>query len=49
MKLASYLQLSTANWQTGFGILTVDGASVKPETVPIVKGRFSVDGHVWEV
>lgn len=49
MKLASYLQLSTANWQQGFGMLTVDGTHVKPEVVPIVKGRFSVDGHVWEV
>lgn len=49
MKLAHYLKGGTANWQQGFGILTVDGTHVKPETVPIVKGRFSVDGHVWEV
>lgn len=49
MKMASYLKLATADWQSGFGILTVDGQSVKPELVPIVKGKFSVDGHVWEV
>lgn len=49
MKLASYLQLSTANWQQGFGILTVDGQHVKAETVPITRGRFTVDGHTWEI
>jgi hypothetical protein len=49
MKMAHYLKGGTANWQQGFGVLTVDGQSVKAETVPIVKGRFSVDGHVWEV
>lgn len=49
MKMAQYLQDSTANWQQGFGILTVDGQSVKPELVPIVKGKFSVDGRTWEV
>lgn len=49
MKLAQYLKGGTGNWQQGFGILTVDGQHVKPETVPITRGRFSVDGHVWEV
>lgn len=49
MKLAQYLKGATANWQSGFGLLTVDGNHVKPELVPIVGGRFSVDGHVWEV
>lgn len=49
MKLAQYLKGATANWQSGFGLLTVDGSHVKPELVPIVGGRFSVDGRVWEV
>lgn len=49
MHLAQYLKGATANWQTGFGLLTVDGTHVKPELIPIVGGRFSVDGNVWEV
>lgn len=49
MKLASYLQLSTANWQQGFGLLTVEGKHVKAEVVPIQQGRFTVDGHTWEI
>jgi predicted phosphodiesterase len=49
MKLAQYLKGATANWQSGFALLTVDGSHVKPELVPVVGGRFSVDGNVWEV
>ena len=49
MKLAGYLKGGTANWQQGFGLLTVDGHHVKPELVPINNGRFSVDGEVWTV
>lgn len=49
MKLASYLRGGTANWQQGFGIVTVDGRHVKAEAVPISAGKFTVDGHVWEV
>ena len=49
MRLAQYLKGATANWQSGFAVLTVDGNHVKPELVPIVGGRFSVDGRVWEV
>ena len=49
MKLAHYLKGATANWQTGFGMITVDGKYVKPELVPIMSGRFSVDGWMWEV
>lgn len=49
MKLAQYLKGATANWQSGFGLLTVEGSHVKPELVPIVGGRFSVDGRVWQV
>lgn len=49
MKLATYLKGGTANWQQGFGILTVEGNHVKPEVVPVNNGRFTVNGHVWEV
>jgi predicted phosphodiesterase len=49
MKLAHYLKQGTANWQQGFGVITVDGQHVKAETVPISRGRFTVDGHTWEV
>jgi predicted phosphodiesterase len=48
-KQAQYLKGGVGNWQLGFGLLTVEGKSVKPEIVPITKGRFSVDGHTWEV
>lgn len=49
MKLAQYLKGGTGNWQQGFGLLTVEGKHVKPELVPITNGRFTVDGHTWEV
>lgn len=49
MRMAHYLKGGTANWQQGFGILTVDGSHVNPETVGINKGRFTVDGRTWEV
>ncbi|AWY03874.1 metallophosphoesterase [Gordonia phage Nedarya] len=49
MKLAQYLKGGTANWQQGFGLVTIDGKHVKPEIIPISNGRFSVDGHSWEV
>ena len=49
MKKAHYLKGGTANWQQGFGLLTVDSQHVKPEIVPIAKGKFTVDGTTWEV
>lgn len=49
MELATYLKGGTANWQQGFGLLTIDGKHVKPELVPIDNGRFTVDGEVWKV
>ncbi len=49
MKMAQYLKGATGNWQMGFGLLTVEGQHVKPEMVPITQGRFTVDGHSWEV
>lgn len=49
MKQAHYLKGAAGNWQTGFGLFTVDGTHVKPEIVPIHKGRFTVDKETWEV
>lgn len=46
---AAYLKGGTGNWQLGFGLLTIDGQHVHPELVPINRGRFTVDGRVWEV
>ena len=46
---ADYLKGGTGNWQHGFGLLTVDGKYVKAEPVPILEGKFSVDGEVWKV
>lgn len=48
MRLAQYLKGGTGNWQQGFGLLTVDGQHVKAETVPIHRGKFTVDGRTWE-
>lgn len=49
MKAANYLAGGTGNWQQGFGLLTVDRTHVKPEIIPITRGRFVVDGETWEV
>ncbi|ALH46814.1 RDF protein [Mycobacterium phage Pari] len=49
MKKANYLKGGAGNWQMGFGMLTVDGKHVKAEIVPILGGKFIVDGRVWEV
>lgn len=49
MRLAQYLKGGTGNWQQGFGLLTIDGQHVKAETVPIHRGRFTVDGRTWEI
>ncbi|GAA5081399.1 metallophosphoesterase [Nocardia iowensis] len=49
MKQAQYLKGATANWQMGFGILTVDGNHVRPEAIPITANKFTVDGRVWQV
>ncbi|ACU41803.1 metallophosphoesterase [Mycobacterium phage Morrow] len=49
MRQADYLKGGTGNWQSGFGLLTIEGRHVKPEIIPITNGRFTVDGHTWEV
>jgi hypothetical protein len=28
---------------------TAEGQHIKPELVPIHRGKFTVDGHTWEV
>ncbi|ALA06779.1 metallophosphoesterase [Mycobacterium phage Scorpia] len=49
MRQASYLKGGTANWQQGFGLLTVEGQHVQAKPIQIVRGKFSVDGFTWEV
>ena len=48
-QLANYLKGGTGNWQLGFAVVTIEGQHVKPELIPIHRGRFAVDGRVWEV
>ncbi|CAM4519039.1 metallophosphoesterase [Nocardia ninae] len=49
MGQAQYLKGASANWQKGFGILTVDGNHVRAEPIPITGKKFTVDGRVWTV
>lgn len=49
MKQAGYLKGATANWQQGFAILHVNGNHVTPITVPIVEGKFTVDGNTYTI
>jgi hypothetical protein len=35
--------------QQGFGMLIIEGQHVEPVTVPIHRGKFTVEGHTWEV
>lgn len=37
------------DWQQGFAIFTVDRGRVFPQLVPIVRGRFVVDGETYKV
>lgn len=43
MRKANYLKMGYANWQSGFGILVVDGSDVTPVPVPIKNGTFYFD------
>ncbi|WP_346131401.1 metallophosphoesterase [Nonomuraea roseola] len=48
MRKAQYLGHVTANWQSGFGMLHVDGKRVRPELIPMDdNGSFIADGKVW--
>lgn len=49
MKLAQYLKGGTANWQQGFAVVKVDGPHVHVDTIPIMRGRFVVDGVTYRV
>jgi predicted phosphodiesterase len=49
MKLAQYLKGGTANWQQGFGLVTVDAGHTAIQRIAIEKGRFIVDGVTYTV
>lgn len=49
MRQAQYLKGATANWQQGFGIVTVDGTHVRADTIKVDQNRFVVDGVVYPV
>lgn len=45
---AHYLPFGLADWQMGFGLLTVDGQEVTPEIIPIANnGSFRVHGKAY--
>ena len=48
-KKAQYLKGGTGNWQKGFAMLTIDGQHVHPDIIPITRGKFTIDGHTWEI
>lgn len=49
MRKAQYLKGGTANWQQGFGLVTVEGTTVVPTPVPITAGKFSVHGELFKL
>lgn len=49
MRKASYLKYGGSNWTQGFAILYVDGKHVIPHLVPIIGGRFVVEGKQYNV
>lgn len=44
-----YLKYGGANWNQGFGLLYVDGKHVIPTPIPVVNGRFVVEGKQYNV
>ena len=48
LKDAHYLSAGSANWQQGFGVLYVDGTTVTPSLIPVTKGKFVVEGRVYQ-
>lgn len=42
-----YLKFGGSNWQAGFGLLYVTGKAVLPVPVPIVNGKFVVEGKEY--
>lgn len=49
MRLAGYLKGGAANWQSGFVIVYVDGNYVRPDLIPIMNGRFTVEGETYTI
>jgi predicted phosphodiesterase len=47
LRKASYLRAGSANWQQALGILRVDGRRVMPELVPVINGKFTVEGKTF--
>lgn len=48
-KLAGYLKGATPNWQQGFAVVKIDGKRVHAYPIPIIGGRFEVDGVSYHV
>jgi hypothetical protein len=49
MKKAHYLKGGTANWQQGFGLLSIDGKTVQATPVSIYSRKFIVGNSTWEL
>lgn len=47
MDMRKALYAKTHNWQSGFGILYVEGKTVTPVPVPIQKRSFVIEGQQW--
>jgi predicted phosphodiesterase len=48
-KHAKYIKGGLFTWQTGFGILYVDGKNVVPQIIPMnLDGSFVFEGRVWK-
>lgn len=47
MRQADYLKAGDANWQSGFGLLTVSNGKTFATPVPSLKGSFTVDGVTY--
>ena len=47
LKKAGYLKSGGANWQSGFGVLYVDGAKVTATLIPVQGRSFTVEGQKY--
>jgi predicted phosphodiesterase len=47
--LMDYTKGTVMNWQTGFGMLYVDGTTVHPKAVKITGNKFVVEGETYSV
>lgn len=48
LRKASYLKAGSANWQSGIGMLIVDGRDVFPMSLPIINGKLHFDGKTYK-